>query len=93
MASAESLRHTFHVKYIEFCNDLLQAIPEMNEVIMSARVLSEELRLKRFIEEVLTNCSPSRDASACHPPYSSTDDPGASYQQTSRDDLRKCRPF
>jgi hypothetical protein len=65
MASAESLRHTFHVKYIEFCNDLLQAIPEMNEVIMTARVLSEELRLKRFIDEVLTNCSPSRDASAC----------------------------
>lgn len=62
---AETLRGTFQNKYLEFCEDLKGAVPELIDQIDEAKYLPVDERITRFVKEVLTNCSPTRDATAC----------------------------
>lgn len=62
MSEEKSLDSTFHKKYIEFCNDLLETYPEKDTEICAARELTEAQRTERFRAEVLpTAGNPSRN--------------------------------
>jgi hypothetical protein len=52
----------FQEKYSEFCEKLLTTLPELVKEIAAAAALSSEDRLTKFTDEVLSNCSPMRDA-------------------------------
>ena len=60
-----SLRSIFDMKYIEFVEDLRSAIPELNSQLKSSLKLSTGEKNRRFAEEVLPYCSPTRDLSKC----------------------------
>jgi hypothetical protein len=60
-----SLRSIFDKKYNEFAEDLKSALPELSAKINTAIALSSDVRTKRFKEEILPNCSPSRNGSVC----------------------------
>jgi hypothetical protein len=63
-----SLGNVFLTKYEEFARDLLGACPELTSQIQAALALSPEDRRTRFKDEVLSSCSPSRNA-ATAPSY------------------------
>ena len=58
----ESVDDVFNKKYDEFGRDLLGACPELAESSNAARALSSEQRRTQFKAEVLSSCSPSRNA-------------------------------
>jgi hypothetical protein len=63
--SPKSLLSVFDKKYSEFANELKSVLPELSSQIKSSLAFSSEVRVKRFIDEVLPNCGPTRDASQC----------------------------
>lgn len=60
-ATEASLAETFQTKFSEFCSDLKGAVPELTKAIESAESLAPEVRMDRFVAEVLPACPPSRD--------------------------------
>jgi hypothetical protein len=60
-----NLRTIFDMKYTEFIEDLRSAIPELNSQLTASLKLSAAERNKRFAEEILPFCSPTRDTSKC----------------------------
>lgn len=62
---AKDLVSVFDQKYLEFCEDLKGALPEIAGAIDTAAALSTEARLTGFMEKVLPHCKPQRDAAAC----------------------------
>jgi hypothetical protein len=63
--SSSSLRSIFDKKYVDFAEDLRNALPELTDKLKASLRLSVQDRLKRFTSEVLPNCSPTRDATKC----------------------------
>lgn len=59
------LGDVFQKKYTEFCAALSETCPELKRKITAAAGLTPLVRVKRFKEEVLPNCTPTRDAEAC----------------------------
>jgi hypothetical protein len=57
-----SLGSVFNSKYEEFARDLLGACPELTTQIQAALALGSEERREQFKEQVLSSCSPSRNA-------------------------------
>jgi hypothetical protein len=55
----------FESKYVEFAKDLLASCPELTTQIKAAIALDSENRKSEFKKQVLTSCSPKRDASKC----------------------------
>lgn len=56
-----SIEAIFQKKYIEFCDDLIGAYPEMLEQITVAKNLTEDDKINRFRNEVLTVNLPNRN--------------------------------
>lgn len=65
MSTPASLGDVFQKKYTEFCAALLETCPELKRKITVAAALSPVARVKRFKEEVLPSCGPTRDSEAC----------------------------
>jgi len=65
MSTPASLGDVFQKKYTEFCAALLETCPELKRKITVASALSPVARVKRFKEEVLPSCGPTRDSEAC----------------------------
>jgi len=65
MSTPASLGDVFQKKYTEFCAALLETCPELKRKITVAAALSPVARAKRFKEEVLPSCGPTRDSEAC----------------------------
>ena len=89
----DSLRDTFQTKYIEFCEDLQGAVPELHNNINDARFLSPNDRVIRFVKEVLEHCSPTRDANLCPgtvlPGVTLTDDIWSDLSEASRTKIQE----
>jgi polyhydroxyalkanoate synthesis regulator phasin len=58
------LREVFSKHYENFASDLLGAVPEFFDQIHAALALSQEERLTRFVDQVLPNAGPTRDATS-----------------------------
>lgn len=56
------MRDVFSKHYENFASDLLGAVPEVFDSVTTALTLSREDRFKAFIEQVLPNAGPTRDA-------------------------------
>lgn len=59
---SSDLQDVFQQKYTEFCEKLSQILPELSSEITAARTLSESDRVKKFVEDVLPHCAPTRDS-------------------------------
>jgi hypothetical protein len=55
----------FHEKFMEFADDLRAALPELTVAIDAAVKLAPEVRLSRFVEEVVPNSNVNREVGAC----------------------------
>ena len=55
----------FEAKYVEFAKDLLATCPELTTQIKAAIALESEERKSEFKKQVLSSCSPKRDAGKC----------------------------
>ncbi len=62
MTSAQESQDVFDTKFTEFCNDLEGALPEFQAQIRAAKALSLQERKTQFQAQVLSSCSPTRDA-------------------------------
>ena len=62
---SSTLRSIFDMKYTEFVEDLRSAIPELHEQLAKTLKLSAGERSRRFAEEILPICSPTRDMTKC----------------------------
>jgi hypothetical protein len=60
---SSDLLSIFQEKFTEFCGKLTQVLPELSAEITVAQNLPESERYKRFAQEVLPQCSPTRDGS------------------------------
>lgn len=58
----DQLLSIFDVKYTEFTQNLLEALPELDSLIRSAAALDPPTRLKRFKEEILPSLKPENVA-------------------------------
>lgn len=70
----EQLLSIFDVKYSEFANNLLEAVPEMESAIRSAMALPAPERLARFKSEVLPHVTPTKISRTVLPGVILTDD-------------------
>ena len=55
----------FEAKYVEFANALLETCPELTTQIKAAVALKSDERKSEFKKQVLSSCSPKRDAGKC----------------------------
>ena len=53
------------MKYTEFAEELKNAVPELSNQVKTSLELSSSDRHGRFVEEVLSSCEPTRDATKC----------------------------
>jgi len=65
MTSSESFKDTFTMKYNDFCEDLRNALPELESKLVAAKKLGFEERVSKFKQQVLPNAGPLRDAKKC----------------------------
>lgn len=66
MSDEKSLESIFQKKYMEFCDDLIQAYSEKSREISLAKALTERERMNRFRTEVIpTAGNPSRNPKVC----------------------------
>ncbi len=65
MSEDKTLKSVFQEKYDEFCNELVQTVPEITETVNAAKALSPEDRFSRFINDVLPHAAPNRDSRIC----------------------------
>ena len=70
----DQLLSIFDVKYTEFSNNLLEAVPEMTAQIRLAMELSPSERLSRFKLEILPNITPTKMSRTVLPGVTLSDD-------------------
>ncbi len=65
MSEEKTLKSVFQDKYDEFCNELVQTVPEIAEAVNAAKALSPEERFSRFTAEILPHAAPNRNSRVC----------------------------